>query len=122
MASSGSSSGATGKTAKKTAKPSPRNGNVLPLGAHPGNTGGKPGRSGRPPSAFKDFLAKLRANPGLHEALEAAACDPKSRGFAATLKLLSDYDTDKPAEKRQIVGPVEVRVKIVREGRRVTAS
>lgn len=35
------------KTAIKTAKPSPRSGVRLPLGNHPGNSGGKKGRSGR---------------------------------------------------------------------------
>lgn len=34
------------QTATQTARPSPKNGNRLPLGAHPGNTGGKKGRSG----------------------------------------------------------------------------
>jgi hypothetical protein len=38
-----------GDTHPKTAKPSPRSGVRLPLGAHPGNTGGKKGRSGRRP-------------------------------------------------------------------------
>jgi hypothetical protein len=49
------------KTAKtpaptKLAKPSPRSGVALPLGAHAKNTGGKPGRSGRPVQAFRDAL------------------------------------------------------------------
>lgn len=43
------------KTAKKTAKPSPRSGVALPVGNHPGNTGGKKGRSGR---KSKQFLAR----------------------------------------------------------------
>lgn len=41
------------KTATKTAT-SPLSGGVIPLGAHPGNTGGKKGRSGRPPSKVRD--------------------------------------------------------------------
>jgi len=56
------------KTATKTATPevtshvapskprtarSPINGAEIPLGAHPGNTGGKPGRSGRLPSEVR---------------------------------------------------------------------
>lgn len=43
------------KTANKTAKPSPRSGVSLPVGAHPGNTGGKKGRSGRLPSMIRDL-------------------------------------------------------------------
>lgn len=59
----GKSPGKTaGKTAKKTAKPvqlakpSPRSGVQLPVGAHPGNTGGKAERSGRPPSEIRERL------------------------------------------------------------------
>ncbi len=89
---------------------------------NPGNSGGKPGRSGRIPAPFKTFLAKLRSDPEFHDALEKASRDPESRGFNAALKLMSDYDDEKPAEKRQIVGPVEVHVKFAREGRRTTAS
>jgi hypothetical protein len=112
----------SGKTPIKFAKPSGRNGNRLPLGAHPGNTGGKKGRSGRKPNAFKNFLAQLRGDPLARTAFETAARDATSRNWAAAWKLLADYDDDKPAEKHTIVGPVEVRVRIEREGRRVTAS
>jgi hypothetical protein len=41
------------KTAVKTAV-SPLSGGRIPLGAHPGNTGGKKGRSGRPTSAVRE--------------------------------------------------------------------
>ncbi len=37
----------------RRAKPSPRNGNRLPIGAHRANTGGKKGRSGRIPNATR---------------------------------------------------------------------
>ena len=52
------------KTATKTAT-SPLSGGVIPLGAHPGNTGGKKGRSGRLPSKVRDacrlaFSQRLR--------------------------------------------------------------
>src|SRR2546423_689478 len=51
----------TGKTGEKTGKNtgvmvSPRNGVECPTGAHEGNTGGKPGRSGRPPTAIREAL------------------------------------------------------------------
>jgi hypothetical protein len=112
----------SGKTAIKTAKPSPRNGNALPLGNHPGNTGGKKGRSGRKPNAFKNFLAQLRADPLARTAFETAARDATNRNFSSAWKLMADYDDEKPAEKHAIVGPVVVHVRIAREGRRVTAS
>lgn len=110
------------KTASKSAKPSPRSGVRLPLGAHPGNTGGKKGRSGRRPEAFKNFLAKLRRDPRLHASLEQAIANPESRGFSSALKLLTEYDDDKPVEKKELSGKLEVLVRVAREGRRVTAS
>jgi hypothetical protein len=56
-----------GKPRSKTAlAPAPRHGGArLPLGAHPGNTGGKPGRSGRKPDEFKELLAGIRDEAGL---------------------------------------------------------
>lgn len=46
------------KTAGKTAVAvSPLTGATIPLGAHPGNTGGKPGRSGRPKDKVRAALA-----------------------------------------------------------------
>lgn len=112
----------TAKTATKTAKPSPRSGVRLPLGAHPGNTGGKKGRSGRKPEAFTSFLTKLRQNPALHQALERAVTDETSPGFRSALKVLTDYDTEKPAEKKELSGKLEVTVRVAREGRRITAG
>ena len=89
---------------------------------NPGNSGGKPGRSGRPPEAFKAFLGKLRTDRKFHNALAKAARDPSSRGFGAALKMLSDYDEDKPAERRELSGRLEISVKMTREGRRRTAG
>lgn len=37
----------------------------MEAGAHPKNTGGKPGRSGRPPSEFKKKLEQIRDEQGL---------------------------------------------------------
>ena len=41
---------------------SPLNGAEIPLGAHPGNTGGKPGRSGRPPSELRRLMREGAAD------------------------------------------------------------
>lgn len=100
------------KTASKTAlaPPPPQGGAQLPLGAHPGNTGGKKGRSGRKPAPFKDLLAKLRQSPELAQSLEKAVKDHECRAFPAALKLLTDYDDDKPVEKKQVQGEITVRV------------
>ena len=89
---------------------------------NPGNSGGKPGRSGRPPEAFKAFLARLRSDPKIQDALERALSDPSCRGFSSALKVLTEYDLDKPAEKKEIQLPGTVEVRVVREGRRVTAG
>lgn len=98
------------KTATKTAKPSPRSGVSLPVGAHPGNTGGKKGRSGRKPAPFKELLARLRQSPELAQSLEMAVKDHECRAFPAALKLLTEYDDEKPVEKKQLQGEVVVRV------------
>lgn len=97
------------KTANKTATVnkttvSPKGGALLPLGAHPGNTGGKKGRSGRPPNAFKDFLAAMRIHPKVRKAFQSALSDEESRGFGNALKVLTDYDPDKPAGKQEVTG------------------
>jgi hypothetical protein len=81
----------TRKTAKNTAKPSPRNGQALPLGDHPANTGGKPGRSGRPSKAFKAWIADVQRDPAAQNAIRAAACDPNSRNFGAAWAVITKY-------------------------------
>src|ERR1700737_162464 len=100
----------TGKTTSRIPQP---HGGALNSGGTPGNAGG-----GRPKNAFKNFLSDLRADPAGLAAFETVARDPKLKNWGAAWKLMADYDDDKPAEKHAIVGPVEVRVKIVREGRR----
>lgn len=97
--------------------PQPHGGALLASGK-PGNRGG----TGRPPKKFSTFLASLREDADVQKAIKNAAKDPESRGFAAVLKQMSEYDDEKPAEKHAIVGPVEVRVRIAREGKRSTAS
>lgn len=90
------------KTASKTAPPPRHGGARLPLGNHPGNTGGKKGRSGRHPDVFKQFLARLKADKKFHKALKDAATDPESRGFASALKVITDYDESKPAQRSDV--------------------
>jgi hypothetical protein len=87
------------KTAAKTAKPSPITGYRLPVGAHPGNTGGKPGRSGRPTKAFKKFCRELAASPDYQDALKAAATSASHENFIGAAKLVASFATSKPAKK-----------------------
>jgi len=76
---------------------SPRSGAVVPTGAHAKNTGGKKGRSGRPPQAFKHFVAALRQDPKIQRQLELCLLDRESRHYSAALKVLTDYDDELPA-------------------------
>lgn len=98
------------KTAPKTAT-SPKNGAVIPLGAHPGNTGGKKGRSGRKPSTFAGFVRTLHDKADVRKAIESAASDETSKGFAPVLKLMAEYDPERPAPPtQQLAGEIVVRV------------
>src|SRR5688500_15540446 len=54
---------------RKFAPPPPQGGARLPLGAHAGNTGGKPVGSGRPPDELKDWMIALLDGRG-REVLE----------------------------------------------------
>lgn len=105
----------------------PKRANSTSFGQKSGNPQGRgPAKgapnAGRPTKSFKHFLANVRASAKAQLALQAAAEDSESKGFKTAWTILSAYDDEKPAEKRQIVGPVEVHVKFAREGRRTTAS
>lgn len=104
--------GARKKTALKIAlaPPSPNGGARLPLGAHPGNTGGKKGRSGRPPNAFKAFCRELASSPEYQEAIKRAATDDKHDNFAAAAKLVASLAVPKASKKTKHSGSVTVRV------------
>ncbi len=88
------------KTASKTAlAPPSRNGGArLPLGNHPGNTGGKPGRSGRPPKAFKKFCRELAKSGDFQKALQSAATDAEHQNYIGAAKLVATFATAKPAK------------------------
>lgn len=86
----------------KTARPSPITGVSLPVGNHPGNTGGKKGRSGRKPKNWGAFLKGLRDSETVQQAVQRAAEDETSRGFQPVLRLLADYDAEKPAAKSDV--------------------
>lgn len=78
------------KTGKKTGKQavmtSPVNGAQTPTGAHPGNTGGKKGRSGRRPFAFTLFAQDVLESPKTKKAIRTAAADPQTPGFPSLIK------------------------------------
>jgi hypothetical protein len=94
----------------------------VPLGAHPGNTGGKKKRSGAWPKSFVPFLMYLRESKDLQKSLVEIAKNPRARNFPALLKLLTMYDPEKPAAKKEVSGKTEIVVRFEREGRRITAG
>ncbi len=83
-------------------------GGALLSGGMPGNAGG-----GRPPAPFRDALALLRANPKLHKALERAATNEDSKGFSSALKVLTDYDEEKPAQRSEVKATVLLGVVVL---------
>lgn len=78
------------KTGKKTGRRvvSPINGAVMIAGAHPGNTGGKPGRSGRRPNWIRELAGALLDE---HELLEIAVDLAKGQ-----VEISEDRNTGEP--------------------------
>ena len=97
------------KTAIKTAT-SPISGAKIPLGAHPGNTGGKPGRSGRPPDEFKRFLESIRDSDKFHQRLQALADMSDPQLFIKFAQWLVERTDGKPLQEIQNTGDVTIRV------------
>lgn len=96
------------KTATKTAKPSPRSGYALPVGAHPGNTGGKKGRSGRKPNNFIEWCKAVTAD----ETVQAVNLARAKAGDVKVLTLAANYAHGKPTERIEHTGkdggPIQV--------------
>ena len=101
----------TEKTGTKTGQGtgvmvSPLTGAVCPTGAHPGNTGGKPGRSGRPPKHFVEWCKDLTDDEDARAVFE-------SRNKAGDLKVMefaAGYAHGKPKESLEVLGKVAIIV------------
>ena len=103
---------ATKKTAKKTVrkntvkktgpKRDPKTGQVS--NGNPGNSGGKKGRSGRKPHAWKEFCAKTLEDKGTREAIEGALKDSHTPGYPALLKTIAGYAEGLPEQTVNIKG------------------
>ena len=104
-----------GKTAMKTAKPSPRSGVALPLGNHPGNTGGKPGRSGRPPDEFKAMCRELVTRNETLAAVRKILRDPDHPAFVGALKWATEHGYGRPLQRLEADGKVNLTIRLVRE-------
>lgn len=47
-------------------------------------------------------MRELREKPAVHEAIERAATDEKSKGFAPVLATIKDYDEDRPGQRLEV--------------------
>ena len=98
----------------------PRRANATSFGQKNGNDPTKGGakknrRAGRPTKSFYEYLKDLRTSATVQAAFKEALSDPNCKGFAAALRVLSEYDTERPALKRETSGTVAVRVEVARE-------
>ena len=99
-----------GKTGKKTGKRtmvSPRSGAEVPTGNHSGNTGGKKGRSGRKPAAYKQFLRDTLDSPEAREALEKVLQSDEHTAYASVLGKVIPHAYGQPTQ------PIEVTSKLL---------
>ena len=107
----------------KLAPPSPLTGAQLPLGNHPGNTGGKKGRSGRKPAEWTVLCQELASNRGQVKRLKRILKDEHNKNFGAITKLVTEYGFGKAPQRIQMSGELNVNVKDVRSrlGERMSA-
>lgn len=111
---------ATTKTAPKTgpdewthrAPPPPQGGASLPLGAHPGNTGGKAGRSGRPGKEWGAFCLSALRREVTQKEIERRLGDSKAREYAALVKVVAAYGVGEPPKKVRLTGLLAVANKL----------
>ena len=96
------------KTAVKTGKPSPRSGHALPVGAHPGNTGGKKGRSGRKPLEFKQMCRALASSRDVETTAKAILADAEHPQWAGTFKAVAAYGYGVPKQHVKVDGKMAV--------------
>jgi hypothetical protein len=94
----------------RRATPSPLTGVALPVGAHPQNTGGKKGRSGRKPDAFKALCRELVSAPATLEAAGAILADPQHPGWAPVFRALAAYGYGAPTQSVTVSGGVDMTV------------
>lgn len=96
------------KTAGKTGKPSPLSGHALPVGAHPGNTGGKKGRSGRKPLEFKQMCRALASSRDVETTAKTILASVDHPQWASTFKALAAYGYGVPKQHVKVDGKMAV--------------
>jgi hypothetical protein len=97
----------------KRAPPSPFSGYRLPVGAHPGNTGGKKGRSGRPPKPWKQFCREVLTDPVVQMKMRKAAADPNTPGYSSIMKLLAEHGEGLPEQTIRIRDADDLRARLL---------
>ena len=101
----------------RRAKPSPRNGNRLPVGAHRANTGGKKGRSGRIPNATRLQCQDAVLSTGLPKMvryLKAKGKGPDDPGWRWCMERLMDRGFGKVPRAVEEDGGETIRIKLER--------
>ena len=83
---------------------SPRSGAECPVGAHPGNTGGKKGRSGRKPDAFIRFCQQLASGRMTLKNVKDILADKDHPQFMPALRWATENGYGKPTERVEITG------------------
>lgn len=92
---------------------SPINGATTPVGAHPGNTGGKKGRSGRPPNWLKDWCDELLSKPQSKAQVQAVLADSTHTAYASMWKAVADRAHGRPKETVEHTGEIKHGVVIL---------
>lgn len=108
------------KTARKYAT-SPVNGAQIPLGNHPGNTGGKPGRSGRKPDAFRELCRQLASGETTIQQVEAILQDRNHPAFLGAVKWATEHGYGKPTEHVEHSGSVTHKHQVWKFGEKEVA-
>lgn len=81
---------------------SPRSGSEIPTGAHPGNTGGKKGRSGRKPNEFKALMQELASSPDAEKTLRAIIKDKKHPKAIEAIKHVTEHGYGKARQPLEL--------------------
>lgn len=103
------------KTGYKTVK-SPKTGAELPVGAHPWNTGGKKGRSGRKPDEFRAHMRELTSRPEVVAYLNRCLDGKEGpNAFHAAYKYATEQAHGKAEQRTKISGDPEQPLKVVVE-------
>lgn len=84
------------ETGKQTHMTSPKSGATIPTGAHPANTGGKKGRSGRKPEKWRQWAAEAVNSPACRKACEEILQNPEHPGFHKVLAILGPHGHGTP--------------------------